>query len=101
MAPSPTDRISYTVMQRPTLWRMRFEYFALSHCVTAAGEYSVEGRSLTVSLRRARMNMAANESPRINMQSRYDTWHPNVYTLGPGLRLRSGEALVCGIGACY
>jgi hypothetical protein len=44
-------------MHSPILWRMRLEYLEWSQWVRAAGEYSVEGSSLTVSSRRARMNM--------------------------------------------
>jgi hypothetical protein len=33
------------------------EYFAFNHCVKATWEYSVDGRSLTVSERRVRINI--------------------------------------------
>ena len=44
-------------MHSPVLWSTLFEYFAFNHCVTAVWEYSVDGRSFTVSVRRVRMNM--------------------------------------------
>lgn len=56
-APSPTARISYTAIHRPILCRTRFEYLVFSHRARALWEYSVDGRSFTVSVRRVRTNI--------------------------------------------